>query len=457
MSKRMLLPAAALALFGLAPGSGVCAGGPPAITAQAAVVIAADSGQVLCVRNPNQRMFPASLTKVMTGALTVESGNLDRVVSITQNAANVPETGIDLQANEHLPLRDVLQAALIWSANDAAYALAEAVGGNAEGFAVMMNRRARDWGATHTHFANPHGLHNPNHYSTAMDLALIAAHAMRLPEFREIVRMRSVRMARPIRSAAPVTGKDGKAIAAPKAGPRSENRLLTNRNRLLLRWPLCDGVKSGYTRAAGRCLIASATRDGWQAIVVTLKANDPSIDCRALLDWAFRTYRLREVYARGTEVGRVAVADGATGHVRVATGAPARVLLAAGAAAPEMKIEAGTAQAPIARGQEVGRLLLLTGGKVRARVPLVACEGVALNLWGQIKRRSLPDFVGQGLLGLASGVLLLGTAAKATRTRRSCIAPRQRAVDRGGPSDSGRGGRARAGNQGRSRQQRDSG
>ena len=137
-------------------------------------MIDAQDGAELWSFNADRRMYPASLTKMMTGALACEQNQLDRVVTISQRAENVPETGIGLKAGERMTVGDLARAALIWSANDAALALGEAVSGNVDSFVTLMNQRAREWGVVNTHFVNPHGLHQNDHYATARDLGIIA-------------------------------------------------------------------------------------------------------------------------------------------------------------------------------------------------------------------------------------------------------------------------------------------
>ena len=169
-----------------------------------------------------------------------------------------------LTAGERISLYDLLLGVLLPSANDAAVACAEAVDGSIEAFVAHMNRRAAELGMTRTRFANPHGLHEDEHLSSARDLAILGAAVMARPELREIVRMKQATV--------PWPGHDGP-------------RMLVNRNRLLERWDACDGIKTGYTRQAGRCLAASAFVDGWRLICVVLSSKDAWGDAERLLRW----------------------------------------------------------------------------------------------------------------------------------------------------------------------------
>lgn len=407
----------------------------PDITAEVAIVVDAAEGHELWSRDPDRRMFPASLTKMMTAALALERGDPAQVVTISKDAASLPPVGIDLLEGEKLTLENLLLAAFVWSANDAAFAVGEAVAGGKAAFIELMNQRAREWGATGTNFENPHGLHNENHYSTARDMALIARRCMAVPGFRELASTKTFRLSRPVR-------EERKAGEDRDAGPpRYEDREFGNRNQLLHEWPPCDGIKTGYTRHAGRCLAASATQDGWQAIAIVLKSSDAWTESRALLEWAFAHYEMRQAVTTGQGGWSAQVMDGQAREVALEAARGAEVLVARGAPPPELRALTTRAEAPISPGDELGTLWVLVGGQARAQAPLVAARGVELSLWGRIKRAPLPPGVGHGLLIVAAGVLLLGTAAKAARARRHRLAPRRRGVHRPGARVGGRRGR----------------
>jgi len=394
---------------------------PPDIAAEAAIVVDLDTGLELWSKNADTRMYPASLTKMMTGALAIEYGDMDSIVPISKAVADVDETGLYLEEGEQIPFRDLVQAVLIWSANDASAAVGEAVAGTVEDFVQLMNERAAQWGARDTHFVNPHGLHDDDHYSTARDLAKIATHAMRSPIFRQIVAMRSFEMARP-EYVAPAKPED-KAALEPGAGRvrRMTVRKFTNRNRLLTRWELCNGIKTGYTRHAGNCLAASATSDGWTAVSIVLKSNDSWSDSRALLEWAFATHRRQRVVERGQGAWTVRVVDGRAGKVELKPDKDIDLLVPSEGARVTLRPDVDALVAPVEQSEKVGELLVLMSGKVVGRAPLVAAESVPLSFWGHVKRLALPRPVEGLLLCLGAGVLLLGTAAKVACARRNCL------------------------------------
>ncbi len=240
--------------------------------AAAAVLMDANTGEVLFARNPDEQLPPASITKILTALVILEQGNLTDTVVVSQTAAQVGGFRLGLRPGQRLSLADLLAAILIRSANDAAEAAAEHVGHGLPGFVALMNAKARSLGMQNSQFANPHGLDEPGHYTTARDMAILTRVALENPTFADLVRTREARVTiyRP--------GRKG-VIPAP--------RLILSHNRLLGHVEGVDGVKTGYTGLAGRCLVASASRSGQRMIAVLL--NDPErwIDAPALLKYGF--------------------------------------------------------------------------------------------------------------------------------------------------------------------------
>jgi D-alanyl-D-alanine carboxypeptidase (penicillin-binding protein 5/6) len=231
----------------------------------------ADTGAILFARNHKDRRPPASTTKMMTALLILEDGRLDDKVVITERTAGAAGAGLGLKRGQRITLRDLLWALLLRSANDAALAAAEHIGGTEERFVARMNAKAISLGMEGTHFTNPHGLDDPDHFSTAYDLALLARQALRNPTFARMVQTREVRLA--IR-----TGPHGRA---------EKRKLLRTHNRLLGQFFGADGVKTGYTERAGRCLVASATRGEHQLIAVLLNDSHRWTEAAALLEYGF--------------------------------------------------------------------------------------------------------------------------------------------------------------------------
>ena len=245
-------------------------GQAPSVVAESAAVIDSFTGEFLFLKNESAIQYPASSTKILTALIVIEAGDLDKPVTIDIADTQVEPTKLDLKPGEQYTRRQLLYGMMLKSANDVAMALARDNAGSVEAFAEKMNRRAAELGATSSHFANPNGLHDPNHYTTARDLALIARAAMQQPFFRQIV------------------GTIYYTWKSP-SGAVSE---LRNHNRLLRHYAGCNGLKTGYTRAAQQVLVSSALRDGHEVISVVLHTDKPGIweDSKALL-----TYGLFEV------------------------------------------------------------------------------------------------------------------------------------------------------------------
>jgi D-alanyl-D-alanine carboxypeptidase (penicillin-binding protein 5/6) len=242
------------------------------VSAAAAILMDAETGEVLFERNPDERRPPASITKILTALVVLERGNLSDTVVVSPAAARVGGYRLGLRQGQRVPLEDLLAAILIRSANDAAMAAAEHVGQGLLGFITLMNAKAEALGMDQSHFVNPHGLDEPDHFTTARDLALLTRAALENPEFARLVRTREA------------------TVRIWQTGRRSlvqRARVIQNHNKLLGRLEGADGVKTGYTDAAGRCLVASASRGGQRMIAVLL--NDPQrwTDAATLLEFGF--------------------------------------------------------------------------------------------------------------------------------------------------------------------------
>jgi D-alanyl-D-alanine carboxypeptidase (penicillin-binding protein 5/6) len=260
------------------------ANGEPIVVAASADVVDSFTGEFLYLKNENALQYPASSTKILTALLIIESGDLDKLVTVDISDTKVEPTKLDLKPGEQYTRRQLLYGMMLKSANDVAVALARDNAGSVETFAEKMNRRAAELGATNSHFANPNGLHDPAHYTTAHDLALIARAAMEQPFFRQIV------------GTVYYTWKSPAGVVAQ----------LRNHNRLLRHYVGCNGLKTGYTRAAQQVLVSSALRDGHEVISVVLHTDKPGIweDSKALLTYGLiKVGCSPEVLANSAEKG----------------------------------------------------------------------------------------------------------------------------------------------------------
>lgn len=244
----------------------------PQTNGKAVVLMDAHSGRVLFERNSQEQLPPASLTKIMTGFLAAENGHLDKKVTVSEHAAETPEATVYLEPGEVLTRRELLYAAMLPSANDACVALAESIAGSEAAFLTMMNQKAYELGLKNTHFVNPHGLHDNAHYSSAYDLALLTKHALANPVFAEVV------------------STNRKVI--PWDSRPDEDRILLNQNRLLYRYDDAVGVKTGYTRQAGNCVVGAAKRG--EMLLIAVSMNSPSVyeDLEHMFEYGFENYHM---------------------------------------------------------------------------------------------------------------------------------------------------------------------
>lgn len=268
----------------------------PNVYSPACILMEEESGKILYSKNAHTRMYPASTTKIMTAILTLENCKLDEVAVASHNAVFSIPSGYStatIQEGEELTIEQLLNVLLIPSANDAAVVLAEHIAGSVEAFADMMNSKAVDLGCTDTHFVNPNGIHNEEHYSTAYDLALIGRYAMQFDTFRTIVQKTSY--------ALPTTNKYDK-----------EDRLFNTTNELIKKnysssptnyyYQYATGAKTGYTDAAKSCIVATATKDDISLIAVVLHDSSTEdglsqrpIDCKTLFEFGFNNYSIQQI------------------------------------------------------------------------------------------------------------------------------------------------------------------
>lgn len=246
--------------------------------ARAAALIDVESGRILYSSRGDEPMLIASLTKIMTALVAIENGDLDSTVKVGKNAFAKEGSSLYLKQGEEMKLEDMLYGLMLRSGNDAATAIAEHVGGSEEGFVYLMNLKAEELGLSHTHFANPHGLDAEEHYSSANDLAVLTAYALHNPVFKEIVKT------------------EEKTVDNPD---EKWDYKWANKNKMLRLYEGADGVKTGYTKKALRCLVSSATRNGQQLVAVTLNDGNDWNDHAALLNFGFNHYPLKTLIERG--------------------------------------------------------------------------------------------------------------------------------------------------------------
>lgn len=247
------------------------------VSAKAAVVIEQETGKIIYEKNAHSQLPMASTTKIMTAICTIENINTNIPVTVSDKAVGIEGSSVYLKKGEVITVKELLYGMMLNSGNDAAVALAMAVSGSVEEFCTLMNETAKNIGAKNTNFTNPSGLYEDNHYTTAYDLALISAYALKNPLFQKIVSTKEAKIS---------MGSDG-------------SRYLKNHNKLLWLYDGCTGVKTGFTKKCGRCLVSSARKDAATLIAVTLNAPNDWADHQKMLDYGFSALTKSVVATKG--------------------------------------------------------------------------------------------------------------------------------------------------------------
>lgn len=352
------------------------------ITAKSAILADAETGEILWSLNPDLKCYPASLTKIMTAVLILERGNLEDWVVVPKDAAFTGESSMALKEGERVQMKDLLNAILVRSANDACVAAAIHIAGSVEKFVTWMNEKAKELGMTNTNFVNPHGLHDPQHYTTARDLLTLTRYALQNPTFRNIVAKRDI-------------------LIAPTN--KSALRHYYNRNKLLELYPGCDGVKTGYTVPAGKCLVASATRSGWQLIAIVLGSKDHFSDCATLLDYGFNNFVRLTLAEKGEQIALFHFPDGNPEWLRAVAAESVKVIV------PKAKINRirsqvvqKTSKPPVSENETVGEIVWDVPGGSSHRTKLVASHNLDWSWRAKARmfgEKVLAVFVLFGLVG----------------------------------------------------------
>ena len=315
-----------------------------AISAECAILIDAQTGRVLYEKKAEEKSLIASTTKIMTALVICEQTNVLDRVKIPKEAVGIEGSSMYLKEGEVLTVQELLYGLMLQSGNDAAVALAIYCGGTVEGFTELMNDKAHRLGMTQSHFANPNGLDSPGNYSTARDMALLTAYAMQNPIFAQTVSTKTITIG---------------------------ERCLRNHNKLLWQLEGANGVKTGYTKAAGRILISSVTRMGRQLIAVTFNAPDDWQDHKTLIEDGFSRFTVQQLVRQGQTLGQLELAGGQEASVDLIAAEDFSYSLAQGERVTISLPEAGFAYAPVAEGQEAGFAHILVDGTAVAKVPLV--------------------------------------------------------------------------------------
>lgn len=343
----LFMAAVILLTFGSASADGLD------VSAKGAVLIESRTGKVLYAKNAHTKLPMASTTKIMTALLAIENGKLNDIIETDASAYGIEGSSIYLDYEERISLKDLLYGLMLSSGNDAAVAIAVHIGKGTNKFAEMMNARAKSIGALNTNFVTPNGLHDENHYTTAYDLARITAAAMKNPLFREIVSTQYYRTE---------TG----------AKPRT----FKNKNKILWEYDGGSGVKTGYTRIAGKCLAFSAERNGMEVIGVVLNCPGMFDDAKAMMNYAFENYETVTMVKAGSMIAGAEVAGGEKNILELKAGEDIIVPVRKGECASyrtRVILKEGL-HAPIAEGTELGFVEVLDEGALLCKCPLLSAK-----------------------------------------------------------------------------------
>lgn len=339
-----------------------------AISAEKAILVDAQTGRVLYEKRADERSLIASTTKIMTALVVCEQCNVLDRIRIPKEAVGIEGSSLYLQEGEVLTIQELLYGLMLHSGNDAAVALAIYCGGTVQGFAELMNDKAHVLGLENTHFENPNGLDSPGHYSTARDLATLSAYAMQNPIFRQTVSTKSVNIS---------------------------GRHLRNHNKLLWRIPSVDGIKTGYTKAAGRILVSSAMREGRRLVAVTINAPSDWSDHEKLIADGFSTYQLKQIVSSGDFVGEATVIGGEYEQVALLA-AEDFVVFCTDQENVSIVISAERMHyAPIAQGQSAGFAYICVDNAVIGKVKLTYGETIEriaekkMSFWDRLFGRNV--------------------------------------------------------------------
>ena len=337
----------------------------PKVLADSAILVEATTGRIIWEKNPDIEREPASMTKMLTCVLALEELDPFDEIIMNQAAVFAEDNTLSWSTNDLISAKDMITAVMLVSENGGAIALAQKISGSTESFADVMNDKARDIGCKNSHFANPNGLPNPNHYSTAADMARIAVYCMKNATFREIVNTRRTTIH--------------------WIQPKEKWSELNNTNELLGKYKGADGIKTGWTRAAGGCLAACAKRGEIELIAIIMHSPDHDTrfdDAANLLNYGFERVRMVSGIDKDKTEKKVFVRGGKKATLRVAVEESLNFPLMSGEDSKLLKVtydlpKVVDAGKGIDKGQVLGEVVLRYDGKPVARLPLVARESVA--------------------------------------------------------------------------------
>ncbi len=328
----------------------------PEVSAKSAVLMCVENGKILFSKNADSQMSMASTTKIMTSLLAIEAAIPDKEITVTKEMISVEGTSMGLIAGDSVSMEELIYGMLLQSGNDAAHTVACVMAGNEEEFAKLMNKRAAEIGMKNTSFATASGLDRDNHYSTAYDMALLAAECIRNPVFASVCSKKSARLT---------------------YGNPPYSRTLTNHNRLLWSYEGCIGIKTGFTRKSGRCLVSAAKRNGITLVAVTLNAPNDWDDHISMFDYGFSQLESFSLTCVMNDV-RVAVCGGKQSFVKLRQSYESVYPADESGYSCELLLRRFE-YAPIQEGDILGKAVYYSDGKIIAEIPVEAAESVEIE------------------------------------------------------------------------------
>lgn len=350
----------------------------PSIEAEGAILLDLTTGTVLYEQNADERLYPASTTKMMTCILALENLDMDKVFTMDDEVHATSGSVIGLKDGEKISAGVLVNALMVRSANDCGVGIAKAVSGSVASFSDLMNAKAEELGCTGTHFVNPHGLHDDDHYSTARDLSIIARYCMQNETFREIVKQPNYIV--------PATNMNSEVLVVNTNyllyDVNDENRIYVGNELRYCKYEGCIGIKTGYTTAAGGCLVAAAERNGTVLLSVVLRSSAYGrfADSIKLLDWGFDNYRTLSVEKAGAEMGTVPVRRGEFNKLSAVLSGDVYATVPNDASDSVIQTDVrldGYVTAPVEAGTVVGRLVVIESGNETESYDILAAEAVA--------------------------------------------------------------------------------
>ncbi len=349
--------------------------------AKSAILIEASTGKILFEKNADEKLHPASMTKMMSMLLIIEAIedgviSWDQIVTVSENASSMGGSQILLETGEKMSVRDLFKGVAIASGNDAVVALAETVAGNVSNFVSMMNKRASQLGLTHTHFKNPHGLDDADHYSSSRDMSLIA---------RELVKHEKV--------------LEYTKVYEDYLREDTDRKIwLVNTNRLVRFYDGVDGLKTGFTDDAGYCMTATAKKDGMRIIAVVMGEETSKIrnqEVSEMLDYAFAQYKVINMLQNKNSLGKYRVENGKDEYVQIVAKGAATVVKKKSERDGDISydIKVNTLKAPLKVGDDVGNLIIKEDGNVIKKLKLTVKNDVEKANFGNLLWRNIKDMI----------------------------------------------------------------